>query len=822
MPREPFPLITALLLALFTGARAQEADLAAQMEKAIELLTASGAAEPESLAMMFNSCAEGYIQRGDFETALQRVRESLRLCREHGFDSMSSFFTASKILSQVDDEAATGFMIGELQAPGTPPAYKKGLLKALEMHLGLRGDPKLAVLAAYELWQLHRTEAPGSEEEFWALFQYGNHCLSNRIYDNAASALNEARAMALRIKKPDLAANCSRALSLALLSSGEAAEALTLSEETVALRRQAGDVLFLGNDLLGLAEIQLQLNRFDEAEASLEEARGLARNEFEHGRLGSFAANLALKRSLAGGEADYATVIGKQEAAVAAKLKNLAGGQDIAMLGATHDFITLAAFQIQAGRLDDAADTLEKAATGADAWEANSRQAQNQAVFSADQVNLTMAAIRSGIYDQEQQIAIRRDDPVAALVAAENGRGTAQAALLRGKLGLGDEEEIVKTLTIDEIRAIAADHGGTLVIYSTLHPFTSDTRRHFRRGDPAGPAPQLCLWVVDPRGEVRFQSVPLAKALHELVSTALTELRNPDPAKPAGALAALSEVLIAPIENLLPAEPGSLLTFVPQGELFLVPFAALPTADGKSLLDHHTITITPSIEMLRLAREQGKAAAAAALTDVLLVGNPTMPGYQARPDRSAEALSPLPGAEAEAKQIGALLGTEPLIGDAATEAAVVARMAGARILHFATHGLLEADSSYNQSLLSALAFAPSAEEDGFLTAKEVSRLELRADLAVLSACDTGRGAITGDGVVGLSRGFISAGVPTLVVSLWPVSDAATAALMGHYYTAMQSGSPQATALREAMLRTKEQFPEPVMWAPFVLYGLPGR
>jgi CHAT domain-containing protein len=148
-------------------------------------------------------------------------------------------------------------------------------------------------------------------------------------------------------------------------------------------------------------------------------------------------------------------------------------------------------------------------------------------------------------------------------------------------------------------------------------------------------------------------------------------------------------------------------------------------------------------------------------------------------------------------------------------------MGKARFLHFATHGLLEAESSFNQSLLSALAFAPSPGEDGFLTAKEVSRLKLRAELAVLSACDTGRGAITGDGVVGLSRGFITAGVPTLVVSLWPVSDEATAALMGHYYGAMKSGTGKAAALREAMLRTKEQFPEPVKWAPFVLYGLPG-
>ncbi len=812
----------ALVLLLPAGLRSQEPDLAAQMEKTIALLKGSGNADPESLAMMYNSCAEGYILRGDFATALARVRSSLALCREHGFDSMSSFFTASKILSQVDDEEATGFMIGELQAPGTAPAYKKGLLKALEMHLGLRGDPKLAVLAGYELWQIQKSEAPGSEAEFWALFQYGNHCLSNRLYDSAGTALADARAIATKLGKPDLAANCSRALALALLSSGEAEEALKHGEETVALRRAAKDAIFLGHDLLFLAELQLQLNHFDEAEHSLQEARTFAKTDFDRGMHDGFAANLALKRSLSQGAADYPAVIAMQESAVAAKLKNLAAGADFAKLGATHDFISLAAFQTQAGLLDAAAASLAEASAGADAWETNARQAQNQAVFSADQVNLNMAAIRAGIYEREQQIAILRGDPLTALVAAENGRGTAQAALLRGKLGLGDEQRIVKTLTIEEISAIVAEHAGTFVVYSTIHPFTSDTGRHFRHGDPSGPAPQLCVWVIHPGGNVQFKSLPLAGPLHESVTAALTELRNPDPDKPTGALAALSTLLIDPIREFLPQEPGSLLTFVPQGELFLVPFAALSVGNGQTLLDRHTITVTPSIEMLRLAREQDKAVAASGNTGILLVGNPTMPGYQPRPDRSTESLSPLPGAEAEAKQIAGILGAEPLIGDAATETAVVERMAGARFLHFATHGLLEAESSYTQSLLSALAFAPSPEEDGFLTAKEVSRLELHAELAVLSACDTGRGAITGDGVVGLSRGFISAGVPTLVVSLWPVSDAATAALMGHYYRAMKSGSSKATALRDAMLRTKEQYPEPVMWAPFVLYGLPGR
>jgi hypothetical protein len=830
MTRPAACLFLLSVMSVLSPLSAQEPDLAEQMEKAIALLESSGAADsdPESLSMMLNACAEGYIQRGDFAKALERVQRSLILCRKHGFDSMTSFFTASKILSQVDDEEATDFMIGELQAPGVAPAYKKGLLKALEMHLGLRGDPKLAVLASYELWQMHHAESPDSETEFWALFQYGNHCLANRIFDNAATALTGARDLALRIGKPELAANCSRSLATALLSAGDPEESLKLSQEAVQFRRAANDRLFLGYDLRSLAEVQLLLNRFAEARKSLDEAGTFAQTDFEKGILEGLAANLLLKQTLVeAGKPDYAAVIQAQETAVAAKLKNTAAGEAFAKLGATNDFITLASFRIQAGQLDAAEAILREAEAGADAWEANSREAQKAAVFSADQVNLSMAEVRSGIHELRQQIGILRGDPVAALVAAENGRGAAQAALLRERLGLGPEERVVKALTAEEIRDIAKEHGGTLVVYSAVHPFANDTRRHFRAGVDGGPTPQLFAWVIDAGGKMEFRATPLVAPLGEVVAAALAAIREPADGAAAGggkdALALLSGLLLDPVRDFLPKEPGSLVTFVPQGQLFLVPFAALPFGgEGKTLLDHHTVTVTPSIELLRLAREQGRAVAEAGNSEVLLVGNPTMPGYQSRPDRSAEALSPLPGAEAEAKHLAGILGASPLIGDAATEAAVVERMGKARFLHFATHGLLEAESSFNQSLLSALAFAPSPGEDGFLTAKEVSRLTLRAELAVLSACDTGRGAITGDGVVGLSRGFISAGVPTLVVSLWPVSDEATAALMGHYYGAMKSGAGKAAALREAMLRTKEQFPDPVKWAPFVIYGLPGE
>ena len=97
-------------------------------------------------------------------------------------------------------------------------------------------------------------------------------------------------------------------------------------------------------------------------------------------------------------------------------------------------------------------------------------------------------------------------------------------------------------------------------------------------------------------------------------------------------------------------------------------------------------------------------------------------------------------------------------------------------------------------------------------------LDLNAEMAVLSGCDTGRGRISGDGVIGLARGYISAGIPTVVVSLWPVSDNSTAILMAVYYKELLGGVGKAAALRTAMLKTRERFASPHAWAAFTLYG----
>jgi CHAT domain-containing protein len=258
--------------------------------------------------------------------------------------------------------------------------------------------------------------------------------------------------------------------------------------------------------------------------------------------------------------------------------------------------------------------------------------------------------------------------------------------------------------------------------------------------------------------------------------------------------------------------------------LFLVPFAALQDTQGQYLIDSHTLAIAPSIQVLDLTQQQQlrhtqghlSATKEERLTPALVVGNPTMPKLPAQMGKKAETLSPLPGAEQEAQAIAPLLGSQAITGEAATKVAIVQQMGEARLIHLATHGLL--DDFKGMGVPGALALAPSGQDSGLLTADEILDLKLQAELVVLSACDTGRGRITGDGIIGLSRSFITAGVPSLVVSLWAVPDFSTAFLMTEFYRTLKQGQDKAQSLRQAMLATKQQYPDPRQWAAFTLIG----
>jgi CHAT domain-containing protein/tetratricopeptide (TPR) repeat protein len=301
----------------------------------------------------------------------------------------------------------------------------------------------------------------------------------------------------------------------------------------------------------------------------------------------------------------------------------------------------------------------------------------------------------------------------------------------------------------------------------------------------------------------------------------------------------LHQLLIEPIADLLPPNPEERVIFIPHRELLVVPFAALQDEAGTYAIEKHTILSAPAIGVLELTQQQQTTATGATATEAktacaglkvrlrglrscrrdfqspwqnaVVVGNPTMPSLPGDP---TQPLASLPNTEREAQDIAQLFHTTPILGDRATQAEVVRQMPQAQLIHFGTHGLLDDRSGIG----SALALAPTTSDDGWLTAAEILGLELRADLVVLSACNTGQGQITGDGVIGLSRSFLSAGAKSVLVSLWMVPDAPTADLMATFYQNLQQKNDTAQALRQAMLETMKQHPQPKDWAAFTVIG----
>jgi CHAT domain-containing protein len=151
-----------------------------------------------------------------------------------------------------------------------------------------------------------------------------------------------------------------------------------------------------------------------------------------------------------------------------------------------------------------------------------------------------------------------------------------------------------------------------------------------------------------------------------------------------------------------------------------------------------------------------------------------------------------------------------LIGPAATRTAVREHVRDADVVHLACHGQFRPDNP----LFSALHLG-----DGWLTVRDAYELELDGALVTLSACDTGASAIApGDELIGLVRGFMSAGAPSLVVSLWPVDDATTADLMAEMYARLRAGETPAAALRAAQCSALKHQEHPFFWAPFAVFG----
>jgi CHAT domain-containing protein/Tfp pilus assembly protein PilF len=299
----------------------------------------------------------------------------------------------------------------------------------------------------------------------------------------------------------------------------------------------------------------------------------------------------------------------------------------------------------------------------------------------------------------------------------------------------------------------------------------------------------------------------------------------------------LYDLLLKPAQAVLQGKTR--LVIVPDQTLWELPFQALQAGDGHYLIEHFAISYAPSLSVLsEMRKQQDRNTVDKKAANLLAFANPALNPAEANPTamrgitqaEESNYLAPLPETEAEVNLLKELYGKERsriYTGANASEERLKSEAASYRILHLATHGLLNnASPMYSQLVLSQA--TTSGKEDGFLEAWEIAQLDLGTDLVVLSACETARGRLSaGEGVIGLTWSFFVAGSAATLVSQWKVDEASTADLMvefhRHLQTAnhgLQASDSKAEALRKATLKLLQtaQYRHPFYWAAFVLIG----
>jgi CHAT domain-containing protein/Tfp pilus assembly protein PilF len=334
-----------------------------------------------------------------------------------------------------------------------------------------------------------------------------------------------------------------------------------------------------------------------------------------------------------------------------------------------------------------------------------------------------------------------------------------------------------------------------------------------------------------------IRRISMTSAIRKQITVLREQLTKVDPYKISdsnyslfvNASRSLYRTLLEPFKNEI---AGKDLILVPDGELLYIPFDVLltnapntKTLDFRSLpylIKDHAINYSPSATILfgRKEAHQKQATDLAAFAPAydknykyknLVFGNTD----------SVVTLFPIPGALEEVNRVSKIYNGKVIIGQMASEATFKAEAPNYNILHLSAHTIIDNDNP----MYSKLVFSPimDKKEDGLLNTYELFNMNLHAELAILSACNTGSGKLQlGEGIISIARGFFYAGVPSVVMTLWSVEDNSSAELMELFYKHLKEGLPKDEALRLAKLdflnKSDQLTAFPYYWAGYVSIG----
>lgn len=578
-------------------------------------------------------------------------------------------------------------------------------------------------------------------------FNYGQYCLTKDMYADAIEAFEQSLATSKAIGDSMVQCKALRGLGLTYLLLGQAHKSKENYQAAAQIADKASSLESQWDCATGLGKACLKLGESKEAEKNLQKAVSLADKERSSLSRDSFkTAALDLREDCFFDLVDL--LIGE---------KRLDQALEVAEKGRARAFLDMLE-----GRKQTSLQSRQLAAALPKDPVANLEPDASVIGKAEAPIQIAMATVPSGTF-RAVQVTPRTTATVEASVIS-----TANA----------------KPPSLAEIKSLVKSCNSYVVEYLVMPH-------------------KILVWVLNPDGEIvdvktitaKIEDVKnLIRDTHTDIVTApkgMDELHKLNQRRHEK-LRALYKMLVEPIEPLLPKDENQCITIVPHGPLFSVPFSALVTPSGKFMIEEHTLAYLPAIGVLR-ATEALDPESKSSKNSLLAFGNPIT--------EMNKFLGKLPYAEKEVKKVSALFDPGNIaveVQGAATKTKFRELAPKYSYIHLATHGLVNQE----QPMESAVVLAPEAGDDGLLTVKDILGLpQLKARMIVLSACQTAKGKITGDGVVGLSRAFVIAGTPSVIVSLWSVDDVMTEYQMETLYYELLRGANKAAALRKAQLKT---------------------
>ena len=766
----------------------QEAGLAPTL-KALALYEASG--NKRGVAMAQENLSNLYRALGDHRRAFDFAQKSLRLSEETG--NRRGMMTALSELGNIYGEQNNAEQAFSHQERALVIAEELGDTITIAM---VRHDIALQYKSfgkldrALEIYQQLLKQIDGYGDRGGAAMvrdEIGRIYAEQKRYDEALRYHREALAGIDVSKSRRATVVTLNNLSAAYLGQENYAEALIVSEEAVSLSRERGRKSDLYLSLMNLGYSQFGLNRLAEARQSFTEAVTIIE---------------ALRTQTAGGIQErqryFERGLGAHQGLLSVLVKEQQPAEALIFAERAKARTLLDMLQQGRGRVNKALTATEQ-------------DEERRLKSDLTQLNKQLA----GLTQLEKQDASRISEVEARLEKARLDYEAFQNSLYGAHPELKTQRGEAPIINAQELAALLPNASSALLEYVVMEERTY----LFVITEPAERAAV----------EIQAYTLPLKREeLAKQIESFRQQLATRDLGFRASAVR-LFDLLLKPATAQLRGKNN--LVIAPDSNLWDLPFQALIGNANRFMIETASITYAPSLTVLReMTRRRLNQSTTRAPATLLAVGNPQLRRESVKRTGSSlrnHNLDPLPEAGEEVKALGRLYGASRsriYVGKQAREDLLKSEVSNATILHFTTHGTLN-NSSPMYSHLTLAEGGPN--DDGLLEAWELMQLDLKAELAVLSACETARGRIgAGEGMIGFSWAMFIAGVPSIVVSQWKVESAGTRDLMVNFHRSLISPSTspakstKTEALRQAALKLMRN-PEtshPFYWAGFVLVG----